>query len=151
MYQTYYETGKLFHASSSDIAWIGSIQAFCLLFIGFLSGPLFDRGYLRALLIVGSFSIVFGHMMLSLCHTFWQVLLAQGFVIGLGSGCLFVPSVAILPPYFKTKLGLVLGLATSGSSMGGVLHAHIYALKTCNVLIHGNRYHLPYHVLSLNR
>ena len=38
-------------------------------------------GYLRVLLIVGSFGIVFGHMMLSLCTTYWQALLAQGIVL----------------------------------------------------------------------
>jgi hypothetical protein len=119
VYQTYYESGGLFQASSSNISWIGSIQAFCLLVVGFVTGPLFDKGHLRLLLVVGSFGIVFGHMMLSLCHTYWQVLLAQGFVIGLGAGCLFVPAVAILPTYFKNKLGLVVGLAASGSSMGG--------------------------------
>jgi hypothetical protein len=119
VYQTYYESGELFQASSSDISWIGSVQAFCLLVVGFITGPLFDKGHLRLLLILGSFGVVFGHMMLSLCSTFWQTLLAQGFVIGLGAGCLFVPAVAILPTYFQTKLGLVVGLAASGSSMGG--------------------------------
>jgi nitrate/nitrite transporter NarK len=58
-------------------------------------------------------------MMLSLCTEFWQALLAQGFVIGLGGGMLFVPSVAILPTYFSSKIGLAIGLAASGSSMGG--------------------------------
>lgn len=119
VYQTYYESGELFAASSSDISWIGSVQAFCVLIVGFITGPAFDRGYLRTLLLVGSFGVVFGHMMLSLCHTYWQVLLAQGFTVGLGGGCLFVPSVAIFPAYFKAKLGLALGLAASGSSMGG--------------------------------
>lgn len=120
VYQTYYESGQLFAASSSDISWIGSVQAFCVLIIGSVTGPAFDRGYLRMLLLVGSFGVVFGHMMLSLCHTYWQVLLAQGFTVGLGGGCLFVPSVAILPGYFRAKLGLAVGLAASGSSMGGM-------------------------------
>ena len=46
-------------------------------------------GYVRLLLAGGSFLIVFGQMMLSLCHEFWQALLAQGFCIGIGAGCLF--------------------------------------------------------------
>lgn len=122
VYQTYYEGGSLFTASSSDISWIGSIQALMVLLIGCASGPIYDRGFLRYLLIVGSFGVVFGHMMLSLCSTFWQVLLAQGFVVGIGAGCLFVPAVAIMPTYFTTKLGLAIGLAASGSSMGGIIY-----------------------------
>ena len=92
-----------------------------VLIVGSFTGPIFDRGYLRALLITGSFGVVFGHMMLSLCTTYWQTLLAQGFVIGLGGGCLYIPSIALLPGYFNTKLGLAIGLAASGSSMGGVV------------------------------
>lgn len=90
--------------------------------MGFLSGPIFDRGYLRVLLVVGSFGVVFGFMMLSLATTYWECLLAQGFCIGIGSGLLFVPAVAILPTYFNTKLGMVMGLAASGSSLGGIIY-----------------------------
>jgi hypothetical protein len=42
-----------------------------------LAGPVYDRGHLHLLLLVGSFMIALGHMMLSLCNTFWQVVLAQ--------------------------------------------------------------------------
>lgn len=91
----------------------------CVLFVGACTGPIFDRGHLRLLLLIGSFGVVFGFMMLSLCKEFWQALLAQGFCIGLGGGMLFVPSVAILPTYFSTKIGLAIGLAAAGSSMGG--------------------------------
>ncbi|KAL2795207.1 major facilitator superfamily domain-containing protein [Aspergillus keveii] len=122
VFQTYYESGALFSRSSSDISWIGSIQATMLLLVGFITGPIYDRGHLRALLIAGSFGIVFGTMMLSLCKEYWQVLLAQGFTVGIGAGCLFVPCVSLLPTYFSTKLGAALGLAVSGSSLGGVIY-----------------------------
>ena len=121
-YQTYYESGALFTASSSDISWVGSIAAFMLLFVGLFVGPIYDRGFLRTLLIVGGLMVVFGHMMLSLCKTFWQVLLAQGFVVGIGTGCLFVPCVAIIPQYFSTKMGMAMGIAASGSALGGVIY-----------------------------
>ncbi|KAJ9639270.1 hypothetical protein H2204_003881 [Knufia peltigerae] len=122
VYQTYYETGALFTASSSDISWIGSIQSFLLPLVGAVAGPIYDRGYLRSLLLIGSFLIVFGHMMLSLCHSYWQVILAQGFCIGLGAGCLYVPCVAVLPQWFSTRLGMALGLAVVGSSFGGIIY-----------------------------
>ena len=60
--------------------------------------------------------------MLSLCHELWQAILAQGFCIGLGGGCLFLPAVAILPTYFRKRLGLAVGVAASGSSLGGVIY-----------------------------
>lgn len=118
IYQNYYASGVLFYASSSDISWIGSIQALAILFVGALTGPLYDAGHLRVLLIAGTFGIVFGHMMLSLCHEYWQVLLTQGIVIGLGGSCLFIPGIAVLPGYFSRHIGLAVGLAVSGSSFG---------------------------------
>jgi MFS family permease len=117
-YQAYYETNLLQDVSPSAISWVGSIQAFLLLIVGALSGPIYDRGYFRELLIGGTLLLVLGQMMLSLCHEYWQVLLAQAFCIGIGSGCLFIPSVAILNTYFTTKIATVVGIAASGSSFG---------------------------------
>ena len=94
------------------------MQAFLLLFVGALTGPVYDAGFFRQLIMAGSFAIIFGHMMLSLCKEFYQALLAQGFVVGIGAGLLFVPSVAILPTYFTTKIPIVIGIAASGSSLG---------------------------------
>lgn len=86
--------------------------------VGALTGPIYDAGYFRALLAVGSFGVVFGFMMLSLAKTYWQVILAQGVCVGLGAGCLFVPSVAILSTYFSTRIATAMGIAASGSSLG---------------------------------
>ena len=70
--------------------------------------------------------MVFGHMMLSLCKEYWQALLAQGFMVGIGAGCLFVPSLAVMQPYFSRHLGLAIGLAATGSSLGGVIYPVIF-------------------------
>lgn len=118
VYQTYYESNLLAKETPSAISWLGSIQAFLLMLVGALTGPIYDAGYFRHLLLAGTFLVVFGHMMLSICETYWQVLLAQGFCVGLGVGCLFVPSVAILSTYFTTRLALAMGTAASGSSLG---------------------------------
>ena len=90
--------------------------------MGSISGPIFDRGYLKTLIITGLLFITVGHMLLSLTHTYWQALLAQGFAIGIGSGCLYIPSLAIMPQYFTTHIGLAIGVAASGSSVGGIIY-----------------------------
>ncbi|OCK73131.1 monocarboxylate permease-like protein, mch4 [Lepidopterella palustris CBS 459.81] len=122
VFQTYYESGELFKTTSTNISWIGSIQSFLLQLAGLIAGPVYDRGYLRLLLVTGSFMIVFGMMMLSLCTEYWQALLAQAFCVGIGAGLLFVPTVSLLPTYFNTHLGLAVGIASSGSSLGGVIY-----------------------------
>lgn len=60
--------------------------------------------------------------MTSLATRYWQIMLAQGLCVGLGAGCLFVPSVAILPQYFQKRRALANGIAASGSSIGGVIY-----------------------------
>jgi predicted MFS family arabinose efflux permease len=70
--------------------------------------------------------LVLGQMMLSLCTSYWQVLLAQAFCIGIGTGALFVPSVAILSTYFSTKIGMAIGIAAAGSSFGGVIYPIVF-------------------------
>lgn len=122
VFQTYYETGELFVESSSNISWVGSVQAFLVLVGGLISGPLYDRGFLRFQVGVGSFLVVFGQMMLSLATRYWEVVLAQGFCIGLGAGLMFTPSVTVLQSYFSTKIGLATGIAASGSSLGGIIY-----------------------------
>ncbi|KKA20232.1 hypothetical protein T310_5738 [Rasamsonia emersonii CBS 393.64] len=132
VYQTYHERDLLASRSPSDIAWVGSLQAFLLVLGGVVTGPSYDAGYFRQLILVGSVLVVLGMMMTSLCQQYWQVMLAQGIVIGLGSGCLFVPSVAILPTYFSTKKAFAQGLAASGSSLalirsaGGVIYPIVF-------------------------
>ncbi|KAL4933417.1 uncharacterized protein BDV17DRAFT_298927 [Aspergillus undulatus] len=101
-------------------SWIGSIQALLVFAFGAVVSPIYNRSFLRLLIIAGTFGLVFGHMMLSLCTEYWQAVLAQSFVVGPGGGCLFVPSLAIIKPYFGSRLGLALGIAATGSSWGAV-------------------------------
>lgn len=125
-FQAYYELGLLKDQSNSDISWIGAIQAFLLLLIGVITGPLYDSGHFYVLILTGSALIVVGFMTLSVCTSYWQVLLAQAFCIGLGNGCLYIPSVAIIPQYFSSRRPIATALAASGSSLGGVLYPIIF-------------------------
>ncbi|KAK5070777.1 hypothetical protein LTR64_007445 [Lithohypha guttulata] len=126
VFQTYYENNPYWSETPSNISWIGSIQAFLLLMVGVVTGPIYDRGYFRTLVVIGSFLVPFGFMMTSLCREYWQVVIAQGIVVGLGNGFLWVPSVAILPQYFTTKKALANGIAAAGSSCGGICYPIVF-------------------------
>ncbi|KAI1736669.1 monocarboxylate permease-like protein, mch4 [Xylaria scruposa] len=122
VFQSYYESGRLFSTSSSNISWIGSVQAFLLQLTGIVAGPLYDRGYLRALLFVGISLVLLGLFTLSASTQYYQALLSQGFSIGIGAGLLFTPTVSLIQTYFSTHIGLAVGIAASGSSLGGVIY-----------------------------
>ncbi|KAK6213315.1 major facilitator superfamily transporter [Colletotrichum tabaci] len=122
VFQTTYESGTLFKQSSSNISWIGAIQYCIAMMTGFWAGPVYDRGYMRVLLVIGTVCVVVGHVLLSFCHPYWEVLLAEGFLIGTGAGCLFLVCISTLPQYFDKNLGLAAGIASSGSSFGGLVY-----------------------------
>ena len=107
---------------------------------GVLIGPLYDRGYLRTIIAFGSVFNVFGMVVIGFCSRYWQVILAQGVLVGLGSGCLFLPSIAILPQYFEKKRGLATGIGSSGSAFGKVKvksHSiHLLILSRRNMFSH---------------
>lgn len=126
VFQTFYENELLSHMSPSAISWIGSTQSFFLLVVGVVTGPLYDSGHLRSLLISGITLVVFGLMMVSICTEYWQVMLAQGACIGIGVGFLYIPSVALIPQYFDRRRALAMGLVVSGSSLGGVIYPLIF-------------------------
>lgn len=118
VFETFYAENLLKTSSPSSISWIGSIQLFLTMFVGVLGGWFLDAGYLQTLLIVGSFLEVFGMFMTSLCTKYWQVLLAQGICVGLGSGLLGLTSVGVIPMYFSKKRMIATGIAATGSSLG---------------------------------
>ncbi len=60
-------------------------------------------------------------MLTSVCNHYYQFLLAQGVLGGIASGLAYAPSVAILQQYFLVHRALAMGIASSGSSLGGVL------------------------------
>lgn len=83
------------------------------------AGPLYDWGYLTPLMWAGCFMVVFGMFMASLCTQYWQLLLSQGFFMGLGTGCLFTPTAGIIASYFSKRRGLAMGIVSAGSTIGG--------------------------------
>ncbi|PQE10566.1 major facilitator superfamily transporter protein [Rutstroemia sp. NJR-2017a BVV2] len=116
---TYYVS--TLNRSPSDISWIGSITVFLLFFGGIASGRLTDAGYFYTTTISGAFLIVFGTFMVSLCTTYWQLVLAQGICIGLGNGCMLTPIMTIISTYFRKKLPIAMGIAACGSVTGGLI------------------------------
>jgi MFS family permease len=128
VFRTYYNspTSLLPHETNTMLSWVGSIQVFLMLVIGVVTGPLYDAGYFRAFVCTGSFLIVFGMMMTSLATEYLQIMLAQGICVELGSGCLFIPSVAIIPQWFSSMKVVATGIAASGSSIAGVIYPIVF-------------------------
>lgn len=104
-----------------------------------VAGILFDRYGPRIPLAIGSVMHAFGMMMLSLSTEYYQIMLSQSICSGIGSSMVFTPAMTAVSSrpnpcsrghryspttqpqtWFKKKRAIALGLAVSGSSLGGV-------------------------------
>lgn len=52
----------------------------------------------------------------------WHLFLTQGVCFGVGMGFLYLPSMAVLPPWFSTRRSFSMGLAGSGAGIGGLVY-----------------------------
>ncbi len=55
--------------------------------------------------------------MLSLAkpHEFYQFLLAQGFGMGMGMGCMFLPALSIMSHYFRRRRAVAMGIVVASA------------------------------------
>lgn len=119
LFQTHWMS--ILDRSASDISWIGSISLFLLFFLGTLSGPLMDSGHFRLLLLVGCGCQILAILATSAVTQYWQLILTQGVVQGIGNGLLFTPLVALVSIYFTKRRAFALSLAASGAPVGGII------------------------------
>lgn len=52
----------------------------------------------------------------------WQIFLSQGLGAGIGTGMMYIPSVAVVSQYFQRRRALAMTIVASGSSMGAIIH-----------------------------
>ncbi|KAI1203666.1 putative MFS monocarboxylate transporter [Nemania serpens] len=124
VFQTYYKQALIPGYSSSDISWISTVCAFIVLSAGVVTGPLYDHGFYRPILLSGSLLQTIGLMLLSLSTQYYQLFLCHAVCVGLGAGIVFTPSVAAaaacLPePATRAR---AMGLMACGSSIGGIVY-----------------------------
>jgi MFS family permease len=121
VYQTFYKLDLLSSYPSSNISWIGSTQAFLMFLTSVAAGPIFDAGHLNFLLGTGSLFTVLGMFLTSVCKVYYQCFLAQGVMMGIGFGLLYLPAPAIVSQYFHARRALAIGMSSVGSALGTLL------------------------------
>ncbi|KAI1361516.1 monocarboxylate permease-like protein [Xylaria arbuscula] len=117
----YYVNGPLSDYSSSDITWITSLQAFLVTGSNLVMGRLFDSYGTRWLLPIGTVIYSFGLMVLSLSTKYYQIVLSQGIVSGIGAACVFNCASNSTITWFYKYRAAALGIVVAGSSLGGIV------------------------------
>ncbi|KAI1478032.1 MFS general substrate transporter [Daldinia eschscholtzii] len=127
VFQSYFEHDLLNSFSPSSIAWIGTTQGFLSSIFGIISGPLYDKGYMKSLMYFGGALNVAGLLCTSFAGQYSWVILSYGIAIGLGSGALYVPSQAAIQTHFSPeKAAIPTGISMTGSSVGGIIYPILF-------------------------
>ncbi|TFK38946.1 major facilitator superfamily domain-containing protein [Crucibulum laeve] len=121
-FQTWYTAHQLQHMPASTISWIGSLQLWVFFFSGGPIGYLFDIYGPTGLMIAGTLCYVTSIMMTSICTRYYQYILSQGILFGLGVGLLFYPALWSVSTHFSKHRATAVGVASAGSSFGGVVY-----------------------------
>ncbi|KAF8882755.1 major facilitator superfamily domain-containing protein [Gymnopilus junonius] len=124
VYQDFYVRNFLTASTPSDIGWIGGVQIFLNFSLGAITGRIFDRGYAKHLMYSGTVLYAISIFCLSLAHqnSYYQVFLTNGVGLGIASGLTYPATFAITGHYFLKKRALAVGLVSSGSAIGAVVH-----------------------------
>ncbi|KAK4448668.1 major facilitator superfamily domain-containing protein [Podospora aff. communis PSN243] len=121
VFQEYYATHLLPSYSADAIAWFGSLSVFLQFAFGAISGPLFDRFGAGWVIRPAAIVYIVAIMLLSLCTEYWHFMLCQGVLMGLAMSMLQFPAFAAVSQFFDKRRAAALGIAISGSSIGGIV------------------------------
>ncbi|KAH8163983.1 hypothetical protein CIB48_g4269 [Xylaria polymorpha] len=117
----YYVNGPLSDYSSSAITWITSVQAFLITGSNLVMGRIFDSYGTRWILPLGTVFYALGLMLLSLSTEYYQIILTQGIVCGIGAAAVFNCASNSTLTWFFRRRAAALGIVVAGSSVGGIV------------------------------
>lgn len=104
-----------------DYAAIGGLTFSC----GLLFAPLITFLYHRLTVqLIIALGIVFQGAALLLAAfsvSLWQIYLSKGLLMSFGLAFIYIPSMALLPQWFRKKRSLASGIGTAGSGLGGII------------------------------
>ncbi|KAG9070991.1 hypothetical protein KI688_008534 [Linnemannia hyalina] len=110
-------------ASASSIAFVGTTGSGITYLTGFLSGTVADRFGYRPTAFVGTVIMAVSLILASFSTELWHLYACHGVLFGFGASFAYTPAIAVPSQYFSLNRGLVIGLAVSGTGMGGFVLA----------------------------
>ncbi|SCV06236.1 LANO_0H25092g1_1 [Lachancea nothofagi CBS 11611] len=81
---------------------------------------LYRRFSVQAVIAIGIVFQAVAFMLAAYSKKLWQLYLTQGVLLSFGLAFMFIPSITLIPFWFYKQRALAMGIATSGSGIGGI-------------------------------
>ena len=98
-----------------------SVSVLLMGLLGIVSGGLSDKYGPRPLVAAGGLLMGTGLLIVSAADSLWQIYLGWGVFMGLAGSCILTPVMSVIPKWFDEKKGLILGIATAGMGVCGII------------------------------
>ncbi|ORX77541.1 MFS general substrate transporter [Basidiobolus meristosporus CBS 931.73] len=108
-------------SSTVAISFVGSIAVSAEFGFSIFAGPIMSLFGYKPILWAGCFFISAGLLIASWATQFWHLYVTQGVMFGTGASFLFMAASSIPPLWFTKRQGLAMGIAASGSGIGGLV------------------------------
>jgi MFS family permease len=116
-----------FGATRGAISLVFALGALAYFAVGVVSGPLADRFGPRRVGFVGMATLGLGMIAASRASSLTQIYVAYTVAVGIGVGCIYVPSVSAVQRWFTRRRGFATGIAVSGIGVGTLIMPPISA------------------------
>ncbi|KAF9071293.1 major facilitator superfamily domain-containing protein [Rhodocollybia butyracea] len=107
--------------STFKIGFVGGCSVGFAFIIGPFSNILISKFGIHSPIILGVGIIVVALMLGSIAKTYWELLLSQGIMFGIGGSFAYIPAIGLPSQWFKKKRALATGIASSGACAGAVI------------------------------
>ncbi|CEP62890.1 MCT family MFS transporter LALA0_S06e06194g [Lachancea lanzarotensis] len=117
----YLSTNEFANSSALDYAAIGGLAFGSGLFFGPAIAWLVHRTKAQIVIAIGLVLQCASLLLAAFSVRLWELYLTQGVMISFGLAFICIPSIALLPQWFRRRRNVAMGIGASGSGMGGVV------------------------------
>lgn len=122
MYLSDYILSRRFPNSSAfELGFIGGLNFSCAMLVAPLVTRLTRQLGLRSVMVAGCLLQAIGYLTAPLASRLWHLYLTQGALVGVGIGCMVIPSTAALSQWFSARRSIANGIGSAGSGIGGAV------------------------------
>lgn len=114
-------TSRFKDVSVFKLGFVGGCSVGFAFAVGPFSNILVAKFGVKVPILMGVFFMTLALELASVATEYWQLLLSQGIMFGIGASLAYIPAISLPAQWFTKRRSLVTGLASSGGGVGAVI------------------------------